>query len=131
MDLLSGRAICSLPRSRFVSRHVTLYLLLLKMPGCRHPEDESFRGFLTQAGRKKKELICCAVRNSEVLNRSFPFGTPNTSSPLLPLSDICGLENHKYINTHYQHPPPPPPLPVPTASFSVQMEAEDEFKVSI
>ena len=36
------------------------YLLLLDMPGCRHPEDESFRWFLSQAGREKKELICCA-----------------------------------------------------------------------
>ena len=39
---------------------------LLEIPGCRHPEDESFRGFLLQAGHEKMELICCAVRNSEV-----------------------------------------------------------------
>ena len=39
------------------------------------------RGFLSQARREKKELVCCAVRNSEVLKRSFPFATPDASFP--------------------------------------------------
>ena len=66
-------------QARAVKRYLVgpWYLLLLEMPGCRHAEDESFRGFLSQARREKRELMCCAVRNSEVLKRSFPFETHN------------------------------------------------------
>ena len=40
-------------------------LLLLERPGFRYSEDESFCGSVFAGRHEKKELICCAVRNSE------------------------------------------------------------------
>ena len=44
------------PRSRSVSRHVTLYLLLLEVSGCRHPRDDIYTlaGFCRKQDAKRR-----------------------------------------------------------------------------
>ena len=53
--VVQARALAG-PRSRSVSRHVTLYLLLLEVSGCRHPRDDIYTlaGFCRKQDAKRR-----------------------------------------------------------------------------